>query len=577
MAAKTKTASKDVSPLGKVKFRWQGLLPTTKRAWAIWAAGAIVVLAGILLAIPATRYGLLGLFVKRDITLIVTDSRTHKPVSELILSLNRQKLTTNAMGQVVFKAVPVGGHELVGSKKYYNLLMDKIAVPISGKGTTFRLKADAIGDPVTVKVINKINGKPLIGAIIEALGTAATTSNTGEANLVLPIGQAGRPGVVKADGYNDLAVTIKNFEQVNSTNTFALVPNGKVYFLSKRTGKINVMKSDLDGSNPTVVLAGTGREDSFDTVLLATRDWKYLALKAKRDSDKAKIYVISTLKDGTDMVDQGNADFGLEGWSGHDLVFTVARSGVAVWEPKQTALKEYDADAGKIKTLYETQAVDNGNYYNSTGEVLSNVYLVGTSAIFTKQWWVPGDLYYQTQLLAGKKLGVYSIDLTSGGMTTLRDWGMTTSRSLNSKLYRPDELLTQLYDSAGAGKSTFFEATGGKVTESADVSTDEFNNQYYPSFLQSPSGNNTVWYEPRDGKNTLFEGNASGGDAKQLASLSEFAAYGWYTDNYILLSKDGSELYIAPADMTSTPVKVTDYHKANTGLHGYGGGYGGGS
>ena len=65
---------------------------------------------------------------------------------------------------------------------------------------------------------------------------------------------------------------------------------------------------------------------------------------------------------------------------------------------------------------------------------------------------------------------------------------------------------------------------------------------------------------------------------KQSGLATTILRNGWYTDNYLLVSKGGSELYIAAAGNPdfSKALKVTDYHKPNIVYRGYGGGYGGG-
>ena len=74
--------------------------------------------------------------------------------------------------------------------------------------------------------------------------------------------------------------------------------------------------------------------------------------------------------------------------------------------------------------------------------------------------------------------------------------------------------------------------------------------------------------------NTLFIGDSSGGSGKQIATLSDYDTYGWYTDDYLLVSKNGSELYIMPVS-GGTPIKISDYNKPAQNFNGYGGGYGG--
>ena len=95
--------------------------------------------------------------------------------------------------------------------------------------------------------------------------------------------------------------------------------------------------------------------------------------------------------------------------------------------------------------------------------------------------------------------------------------------------------------------------------------------------MQSPSGNVTFWSETRDGKNTLFVGDGQGANQKEIAKLSDYQTYGWYTEDYLLVSKDGSELYILGKDgikKDSEALKIMDYHKPAMSYMGYGG-YGG--
>jgi hypothetical protein len=95
----------------------------------------------------------------------------------------------------------------------------------------------------------------------------------------------------------------------------------------------------------------------------------------------------------------------------------------------------------------------------------------------------------------------------------------------------------------------------------------------------SPLSDKVLWQEYRDGKNALFVGDAHGNNAKTIGTLSDYATYGWFGDEYILLSKGGSELYVARSDTTlsdtNKPLKVTDYYKPQNSYPGYGYGYGG--
>ena len=84
--------------------------------------------------------------------------------------------------------------------------------------------------------------------------------------------------------------------------------------------------------------------------------------------------------------------------------------------------------------------------------------------------------------------------------------------------------------------------------------------------------------EQRDGKNTLLVGDAAGAGAKAIDQNSDFEAYGWYSNDYVLLSKNKDELYIQSTN-GGKPLKISGYESTNSpGAAYYGGqsGRGGG-
>ena len=93
------------------------------------------------------------------------------------------------------------------------------------------------------------------------------------------------------------------------------MPTGYIYFLSKVAGTINVMQADLDGSNATVELAGTGNETS-STTLTASPDNNYLVLEAQRSANQPELYVINTNNGSVTEFDSSLSKFNLIGWSG---------------------------------------------------------------------------------------------------------------------------------------------------------------------------------------------------------------------------------------------------------------------
>lgn len=551
-------------------FRKWGHVYVSKKKIAIPLT--VILLVCAVLAVPPTRYVILGTVVKRDVQLRVIDSKTSIPVSGVEISLHNRTAKTNGEGKVIVRGVRVGKSRLTATKKYYQDSTKDLTVPIAKTTQVVQISLEATGRQVPVHVINKITGKNVIGALVKVSDTEVQTDQNGEATLVLPADRSEESGNVSTKGFNNQSVKISVSQTAIRTNTFALTPTGKVYFLSKQTGKIDVIKTDLDGGNRQTVLAGTGKEEDRGTVLLATRDWKYLALQSRRESDKARLYLIDTSTDKLTEIDSGDATFAPVGWENHLFIYKVTRNNVQTWLPKNEALKTYNADNLQLSTIDETTA-EGSSSSDFAGETIDNVYVADNNIIYAKRWQAG---YYSIYRLAGKRTAIYTAKPNGTDKQLLKDFDAGATSYISAVTSEPGEIYFSVGNNTTSA-SSYYTYQAGKITEDKNVNNDNFTKSY-PTYLQSPGGQNTFWHEARDGKNTLFIGTADGGNAKQIASLSEYAPYGWYTDDYLLVSKSGSELYILPKDGFNDKdqkLKITDYHKPDVQFLGYGGGYGG--
>ncbi len=562
------TNTEEIAPSKKTNiFRTFGAWYTHKKKIAIPLT--VVVLLALGMAVPTTRYGVLGMFVKRDVQVKITDMQTFVPISGVDVSAGGKSAKTDAQGLATLKSVRVGKTKLQASKKYYKDFSADLTVTLKKVTGTGELRLEATGRQVPIHVINKITGASVSGATVKAADTEVQTDKNGFATLVLPPDQATLSGTVSAKDYNDASVKITVSSSAVKENTFSVAPAGTVYFLSKKSGKIDVVKTDLDGGNRQTVLAGTGKEEDTNTVLLASRDWKYLALQSRRDSDKAKLYLIDTSNDKLTEIDSGNATFELVGWHEHNFVYKVNRDSVLVWQSKGAALKTYNAENQQLTVIDETNAEGSGDS-DYVAESLDNAYILRDSIIYTKRWYAS---YYSAYRLSGKRMGIYSVKPNGTNKQLVKDFNVANNGYINAVLYKPDEL----YFLVSAADTSYYEYDEGTIKETKDVNDSVFY-KFYPTYLVSPSGEKIFWYEPRDGKNTLFTGSQDAGNPTEVASLSEYVPYGWYSDDYLLVSKGGSELFILPATGPGDKgqvLKITDYHKPNTNFPGYGYGYGG--
>jgi len=533
---------------------------------------AVILVMAILLAIPFSRYALAALLIRKDFSVVIIDSQTNKPVSSATLTLAGKTATTDNAGTAKINT-KVGTAKLMVFKKYYHTADQSVFVPIGKQKQPLQVRLVATGRQVPIVVTNKISGKPVANATISAQGTEAKTDKKGEVTIVLPADKTTISAQVSSSGYNATTVEIKVTAGVDPANTFQITPAGKIYFLSNLSGNLDVVKTNLDGTDRYTVLAGTGKEDKPSTVLLASRDWKYVALLSKRDGgDNAKLFLIDTSNDQLITMDEGDATFSPLGWSGDRFVYSLSRTKVDPWQPKRGALKSYDASSKKLTLLDETNAT--GDQSNFVAENIIDTYIFNQEIVYLKTWnGVSG-------LLNGKQATINSIQSDGSQQKVVKAYDLSSTAYFDIQS-RPADL-NEIYirTQSGVDAAQHDEYKDGKVIAANDITDDQYRNNTYPTYIVSPSGSKTFWTDYRDGKNVFFVGDGQGTNGKQLVgSSADYAAYGWYSDDYVLVTVKGSEMRIMPASGLLGGVdaaqKISDYYKPNYNLRGYGYGYGG--
>jgi hypothetical protein len=534
---------------------------------------AVAVVLAIIFVVPALRYSVLGLFLKQNFSVVVLDEESGSPVSSASLSLGGVSAKTDAKGKATLK-VPVGPGKLEVTKAYYKTADYQVTVPIQKPASAFTAEIRATGRPVPVTVVNSITRKPVAGVNIVVGQAQAKTDDKGLTTLVVPVGAAQLKTTLSADGYNTAAKTIVSTTEVTEDNVLTITPAGKVYFLSDQSGKLDVVKTNLDGTDRKVVVKGTGKEHKRETVLLATRDWKYLALKSRRDGgDYDKLFLINTADDSIVNMDEGLANFTLVGWEDHRFIYEVDRVTVMNWQPKRYALKSYDAEKKKLTTLDQTRG-EGSNQTHFKSEFIGNVYVLNHSVVYIKGW------SSSHVLTSDKTATLNTVSPDGSNRKTVKSFapvGFNSFVNINSRVYDVDELYFQPI--GGGDEDRFYEYENGSVKEATNITSSDFYDYERTTYLVSPSGKQAFWYSVRDGKRAFFVGTPEGKQGKQVVSLSDdYATYGWYTDDYLLISKDGSELYILPVtgiEKEAQLFKVSDYFRPDNTYYGYGGGYGG--
>lgn len=542
------------------------------RLWTLPATLLLVLLLD--LAMPVGGYPLLGIVIKVPTTFSVVDSVTNRPVASASVQFGGMSVDTTASG-IATVNLPLGHITVHVNKSYYTAESSTVwSTPGGSHRVAIRLVA--IGRQVPITVLNRISSEPVEGAVVKALNAEAVTDKKGQAVIVLPSDAATQQGTVSGKGYNDASITIKVTDQVVADNIYTVVPEGSFYFLSNLSGNIDVVKTNLDGTDRKTVVAGTGYEVPTNTVLLASRDWKYLALySTRKKGGNQEINLIDTVTDKMTNIDEGDANFTIVGWDGDNFIYVVNRTNVKVWQNGHQVIKSFDAPHKSITVIASTIA--SGGQYSYTDQYF-NVYILDDKVTYITNWDVHNsDYYYYSDggaSLSGKSLTIRIVDADGTNNSLLKSFALGYNIYFSFNLYdEPNVMILRYQRSSG---TDYYELRGDKLAISQDIKDDTafygVNNN--TTYLESPSGQQTLWQQPADGKYALYVGDHDGKNSKAVATLVDYAPYGWYTNDYILVSKNGSELYIMSAT-GGTAVRVTDYFKSAQYYRGYGGGYGG--
>lgn len=533
-----------------------------KRPW-FYVLLIVLVLAAII-AIPKTRYRAVGLVVKQDVGLTIVDSKTSRPVSKASVVIDGRTVVTDVNGKLTSK-LAAGNHKISVSKQYYADTSNEMFVGFQMLGPV-TIQLTATGRQVPITITDKLTGKPIVGAEISVLNTSARTDSQGKALVALPTKTKTIAGKLKASGFNSIAATIQITDTVAAANSFVLTPAGKIYFLSNDKGTIDVVKSNLDGTDRQTVVKGTGKEDPNTTVLLASRDWGYSVLKAQRDSSQAALYLIDSSNDKLVEFDSGDANFALIGWSGHNFMYDVVRNGVATSQNSHELIKSYDAERGQLNQLDASQAMGDGTKYVYQG--FYNFFVIDNQLIYNMQWHSSGGAD-----LANKTVTIRGVQTNGQNKKDYQSMPAAGIGYVQAALATPKKVIYSAFN-YDDNKTSFFEYDNLVAKPSTTINQASFN-RVYPAYVTSPSGKLASWSEMRNGKSVVLLGDVSAVNPKLPANLAGYAAFGWYSESYLLVSKGAGELYILAANSSSAPIKLADFYKpaqrVDISTFGYGG------
>lgn len=523
----------------------------THKKWTIPASVALLLL--VIFLLPLTRYKTVGLVLKKDTVVMVKDSITNSPVSGANIKYGSTIVVTDANGKATMHSLKVGHHNLIITKKYYKDGNLDLLVPILKAKNEPSLNLVATGRQIKIKITNYVDDTNLPGANIEIAGTTAKTDKNGEASVVVPTGMAEQKASLNLSGFNDVQVTVKVSDQTVALNSYKLVPAGRVYFFSNRSGKMDLMKTNIDGSDLKVVVPGTGTETPQNSLISQSPDWNYVALVVKRSSsDPApQLYIVSTGDDKLLGVDSGNATFSVQGWAGDNLIYTSTRNDLPDGQVGKSKLKSYDANTGKSILLDQSGGVIAGTSYAS--ESYATIIVSGNTVIYGKSWYTSGPD------APAEQASLQAINADGQNHKPVATYDQAGNNIYFSQ-HGPASLYI-LQQPKDQSASTYYDFTVGGSPKPVTIDNNQFY-KYTQGYYPSPSATKVLWTETRDGKNAFLVADSDGTASSTIGSFNDYLPYGWFSDKYVLLTLKSNELYIMPSK-GGTPLKITDYQSTN--------------
>lgn len=472
---------------------------TKLRYATLGVAGILVVLIGL---VPASRYFVLNTVgVRAKASIVVFDDASDLPLKNVQVTLGNQSAKTDAKGKVNLAHLKLGRQQLVIKKRAFADVSKTVTLGW-GSNPLGNSTLRPIGAQYSLYVTDWLSGKPVAGA--EASSGEYDAVADKEGKLVLTIDASADDNLnVKVQSKDYRTETIALDLNTKSKVDVKLVPSRKHIFVSKRSGKYDLFKIDVDGQNEQLVLAGTGNENEAMTILPHPTSELTAFVSTRGNTRNADGYLMNTLNiiDLSDNDVQSvvqSEDIRLLGWSGDKLVFIQVVAGASAPNDKRQRLVVYDS-----KTAQKIELATSNNF--------NDALLVGTTI-----YYAPGNVYNSSVTNH-----FYSQRIDGSNKKALLDGEVWTAfRTTYDKLALSGD---QMWYDYSLGDTKAYRRAGAP------------SNLQDVSYFDNRDVSATLWVEERDGKNTLLLSQASGGDDKILKAQAGLQApLRWLNDQTVI-------------------------------------------
>lgn len=313
-----------------------------KRFWFSLIFLLILALALAWFIRPSRLFIVNGLGLRGDLKITTMTKPDEGQQSALLtkvtVEINGQPWETDEHGTLPAH-LPYGDKKIVAKKAGYETVEHQVMLDFDPffylmggrqddeKAHDITLQLKAVGLPLKFQVKDWLTGNPVTAGAFGVGEVVAKPDGEGRVHLTLPATDAKTVKVAALFGGKYLD---KEFELLlNGTEQQVIVvPAGKEYFISSRSGSLAVYASDIDGSNVAEVVPPSPSETAAMN-LTVSPSGKYGLLASargnKRDAQgtlQQELFVVDLSNKKLTAVDQAQW-FNFVDWSGDTLIYTV--------------------------------------------------------------------------------------------------------------------------------------------------------------------------------------------------------------------------------------------------------------
>lgn len=459
----------------KTKDGWHNWWANPRKRYATIAV--LAVLLAVVVFVGPVRAMVLNAFgVRSSVTVTVFDGASNLPLQNAVLSADGKSVKTNADGEATLKDVHLGVQQVQ---------ISKIAFTTYKKDVDFGVRITDLGD-VTLKpagvqltyvLVDYLSGKPIEGVELTSGESTAKSNKDGKAIItVQPSDTKDIKITASGDGYRKDVLPVPT--NLTATTTYKLVPANEAVFVSKESGKYDVYKMYVDGTDRQVLLPATGLENQAIVALPSPVGDKVAVASTRDDKRNKDGYLLTALNIvDTDSGKTTNLEYAeqitLLGWQGDTLVYSQTVAGTSAANPNRQKIIAYDLSTDKRFQLA------NANYFTSAQ-------LVG------------GVVYYSVSSTDPNAKATFAkVSLDGSGKKTLYNgqiWSMFRTDYNKFKFQTPD---------------AWYDYTIGTSAPVKSNPSSDYTSRFY---VDSPDNKTSVWVDARDTKGVLTLYNVA--DAK---------------------------------------------------------------